>query len=55
MEQIKKENRGGARANCGRKPLLDKKIPITMYIPKSVIEKYGGTDRVKDKLIKLLN
>lgn len=41
---------GGTRSKAGRKPIEDKKIPITIYLRKSVIETNGGTEEVKEKL-----
>jgi hypothetical protein len=38
------------RAKPGRKPLDDKKQPITIYIPKSVIVKLGGGNEVRTSI-----
>lgn len=51
----KKENRGGARANCGRKPIEDKKFPVTVFIQLSKIKKHGGKENLKEKLIEFIN
>jgi hypothetical protein len=37
----KKSVRGGARKGSGRKPVKDKKVPVTFYIQKSVVRKLG--------------
>jgi len=56
MKKTKKtENRGGARAGCGRKPVADKKFPVTLFIPQSKIEKMGGKEILKQKLIQFIN
>jgi hypothetical protein len=51
----KKENRGGARPNCGRKPIEDKKFPVTVFIQESKIKKHGGKEKLKTKLIEFIN
>lgn len=33
--------KGGKRIGAGRKPCIDKKKPITIYVPTSQIEKLG--------------
>lgn len=48
MEETKKK--GGARANAGRKPSVDPKKPITVYLPESSIIEQGGQDKVRDKI-----
>lgn len=40
----KKDNRGGKRKNSGRKPLKEKTIPITVYLPETSVESAGGKD-----------
>jgi hypothetical protein len=49
--QTLKENRGGSRKNSGRKPVADKKQPVTLFIERSVIERHGGPDKIKEALI----
>jgi hypothetical protein len=49
--QTIKSNKGGARKNSGRKPVEDKKEPITLFINRSVIERHGGADKIKAALI----
>jgi len=46
-----KTTSGGKRKNAGRKPVLDKKIQVSFYIEQSKIEKLGGLDAFKDKII----
>lgn len=53
--ELKKENRGGARANCGRKPVKDKKQPVTVFIEGSKIKKHGGAEKLKTKIINQFN
>ena len=50
MDKKTTETRGGARANSGRKPVADKKIPVTIFIPASKVVKYGGAELLKQKL-----
>ena len=33
---------GGKRKGAGRKPIADKKIALTIYMPESIIKKCGG-------------
>ena len=47
MEEKKKK--GGARNNAGRKPSIDPKKPITIYLSASSIIEQGGQDKVRDK------
>lgn len=54
MTESKKENRGGARAGCGRKPLADKKKAVTIFVAESKINKSGGLDILKQKLTKFI-
>ena len=43
MEKIKKDNRG-------RKPISDKKKPVTVYVQESII-KHHGIDNLKNKML----
>jgi hypothetical protein len=36
-----KSTRGGKRVNAGRKPSGIKKLPVTTYISKEIIEQHG--------------
>ena len=38
------KQKGGARANAGRKPNPNKKLPITIYTEKWLVEKIGGQE-----------
>lgn len=38
------------KAVRGRKPIADKKQNITIYLPKSIIEKLGGKENLKSFL-----
>ena len=42
---------GGKRKTSGRKPVTDKKIQVSFYIEGSKIEKLGGLDAFKEKII----
>lgn len=44
---MKQKTRGGKRPNSGRKPLAEKKEPVTVYLYPSEIDKLGGRDGVK--------
>jgi len=55
LKKMKKELRGGKRKGAGRKKIKDKKMPVTMWYQKSVINHYGGMKKFKlmiDQLIK---
>lgn len=45
-------NNGGARTGAGRKPVPDKKLPLTLYLNTSVIELLGGIEAAKAHLYK---
>jgi hypothetical protein len=45
MEAIK--THGGKRSNAGRKPITDKKKPVTIYSKESEINLLGGMDEAK--------
>lgn len=47
---MKKKKRGGARKGAGRKPIIDKSIPITVWIKKSRIKELGGKEKTKQKI-----
>lgn len=40
--------RGGVRPNSGRKPLDDKKMPVTVYVAESVIKRIGTTKKARE-------
>lgn len=46
---------GGARKNSGRHRVDDPKIQVSMYVRKSVVNRLGGLDRVKDLLGKIID
>jgi hypothetical protein len=46
-----KKTSGGKRKNAGRKPVLDKKVQVSFYIEASKIEKFGGLEEFKAKII----
>lgn len=45
---------GGARANCGRKPIADKKIQLYVFVRQSKIDKLGGKEATLFKLNKAI-
>lgn len=48
---MRKSNHGGSRRNAGRKPKVDKKIQLTIYVEKSKIVAAGGLEMAKKKAI----
>jgi hypothetical protein len=52
---MKEINKGGVRANSGRKPTNDPKIPITVYIEKSKVEKNGGRVGLATRITNFVN
>ena len=46
-----KTTHGGKRKTSGRKPVADKKIQVSFYIEQSKIEKLGGLDAFKERII----
>jgi hypothetical protein len=46
-----KTTHGGKRKTSGRKPVTDKKVQVSFYIEGSKIEKLGGLDAFKEKII----
>ena len=48
---MKKNNRGGARSNSGRKPVADKKESITVYIEGSKVAMMGGKEILRKKIL----
>ena len=46
-----KTTQGGKRKNAGRKPVADKKVQVSFYIEGSKIQKLGGLDAFKEKII----
>ena len=46
---MKKEKaHGGARKGAGRKPVVDPKTGITLYLEASLINKLGGIEAVRE-------
>ena len=55
MEQTtQSKGKGGARPNCGRKPLSDKKVQLYVFVRQSKIDKLGGKDAALRKLNKAI-
>jgi hypothetical protein len=46
-----KATHGGKRKTSGRKPVTDKKVQVSFYIEQSKIQKLGGLDAFKEKII----
>lgn len=45
------KTKGGKRENAGRKPSPDKKVQVSLYINKSIIDASGGIEELKRKLM----
>lgn len=45
--KMNKDKRGGARKGAGRKPIKDRKIPVTLWFRPSEIKKNGGLKKLK--------
>jgi hypothetical protein len=45
---------GGPRPNSGRRPVKDKKKPLTVYIKGSDIKRHGGPIKTKTKIIEFI-
>jgi len=43
-----------AKSMRGRKPIKDHKLPVTIYVKKSLITKLGDLPGIKDKLLNYL-
>jgi len=50
----KKLTHGGKRKTAGRKPIEDKKVPVTIYVRESVIETLG-LEVVKERCYEALS
>ena len=50
-----KTKKTGFRANSGRKKLDDKKKQVSLYIRESKINKLGGEDQLKEKIINYID
>lgn len=50
----KKKQHGGKRKTAGRKPIEDKKVPVTIYVRESVIETLG-LEVVKERCYEALS
>ena len=49
-----RKNNGGHK-NCGRKKSDDPKLRIEIYVKTSIIDKNGGVDETKTKLLNFIN
>lgn len=45
-----KSNKGGKRKGAGRKPLLNPKQQVSLYIEKNKFYKFGSEERMKEKI-----
>ena len=53
MTEITTETR--TKAKSGRKPIDDKKVPITIYRKKSDVDKLGGGKSAREMINELIN
>lgn len=44
---MEKQNK---KSNAGRKPVPDKKVQVSLYVPNSQIQKFGGIEKFKAAL-----
>jgi hypothetical protein len=60
MSKTKTKKQDGRKSNrgiigkAGRKPIEDKKIPVTVYVPQSVISDLGGIENAREISLKAL-
>ena len=55
MPKLKtKTGLGGRRKGAGRKPIADKKVAITLYVPQSVVQSHGGLEDFREYCYQLL-
>jgi hypothetical protein len=55
MQEPKQESsHGGKRPGAGRKPIEDKKKQIHISLRESEIEKLGGKEVVKNRVVKMI-
>ena len=52
---MENKQRGGKRLRAGRKPVSDKKKPITIYAAESKINSNGGKEVIMERLTEVLN
>ena len=53
--KIDKRTLNGGHKNCGRKKSDDPKLRIEIYVKTSIIDKNGGVDETKTKLLNFIN
>jgi hypothetical protein len=44
---MKEKQKGGSRKGAGRKPSLDPKQPVTIFVEASIVESFGGKEGVQ--------
>lgn len=55
IKQNMKPSHGGKRINAGRKPAIDKRLHINLYIKTSQIIYWGGAEAIKQVLYDFLD
>ena len=50
----KRTGRGGARKGSGRKPAVDPKVAVTIYVEGSIIKSLGGIEGVREECYRVL-
>ena len=48
---MNEKQKGGKRDNAGRKPTDDPKIPVTVYVETSVVQKNGGKVKLAQRIL----
>ncbi len=47
-------SKGGKRTGAGRKPCTDKKVQVSLYVRKSIIDRFGN-ETFKNTIYKLID
>ena len=42
------------KSNAGRKPVPDKKVQVSLYVPKSQIDRFGDVEQLKTALYEFI-
>jgi len=45
---MKTKKQGGARTNAGRKPAIDPKVRLDIWVENSIVEQNGGKENCKE-------
>lgn len=47
ISRMKEKSKGGSRSGAGRKPSVDPKQPVTIFVETSIVESFGGKGGVQ--------